>query len=151
MRTKYRRSHHPALQPEDYMLIRACAPTMTYRGTARFMGIDYWTVFDAALRMNLKAQRYAITLEPCPEEWIRIASEEARSAGLRPADVLSGRKDRKHVLPRWRALQRLRAEFPKASLAGMGRATGFDRTAISHGFKRLAQILPTPPLALSGE
>lgn len=117
--------------------LRQNLSTMTTCDISRNIGISQWRISRKITALGLKKVPIGKKLSPPREEWSRIASEEAISAGCSPCDVLSGRKDRKHVIPRWRALERLRAEYPKASIAGIGRITGFDRTAISHAFKRL--------------
>jgi len=96
---------------------------------------------------------------PPQAAWLRIAAEEAQRSGLRLAGVLGGSKQRPYVYARWRAWQRLQDEFPRASLAGMGRTTGFDHSSVRWGLMRvsggdpalaaprirqIAQFLPRP-------
>lgn len=93
---------------------------------------------------------WAAEKEPPPDAWIAIATEEATRAGCRPYKVLGGVRERigkrgalhmdSCVVARWRAWRRIKAEYPEASIAGIGRVSGFDHTAILRAMKRLAEV-----------
>lgn len=86
-----------------------------------------------------------LQFEPSDHDWMRIATEEARSAGLRPSVVVGHGRKRPVVVARWRALQRLIAENPHCSLAGVGRVVGMDHTSLIH-MQRRTEAMSNSPL-----
>lgn len=129
-RTRYK------LEPEDYMLLQACAATMSLRATARFMGMPQWVVTREAAKLNLRPLKANLRGEPKSADWMRIAAEEAQSAGLKPSVIVGHNKTRPVVQARWRALKRLMDENPHCSLAGVGRVVGCDHSSLIHMLRR---------------
>lgn len=79
---------------------------------------------------------------PPESAWLRFASEEAIREGLRLADILGARKGRRVAYARWRAWQRLRDEYPRCSVLGIAKVSGFNHTGVRYGLIRLAGGAP---------
>jgi hypothetical protein len=74
--------------------------------------------------------------EPPADAWIKIATQVAKDACIRPTLVLDGTKTIPVVRARWRAWRIIKDTFPETSLAGIGRVSGFHHTTVLYGIAR---------------
>lgn len=68
--------------------------------------------------------------EPSRESWIDAATGAAAAFGLRPSDVLGGKLGAKYAKARSIAWQAVLEAFPKVSVAGLARVSGYNHTSI---------------------
>lgn len=78
----------------------------------------------------------------CSENmWVKTATKGALAAGVKPAALLSGARDRVHTAIRWRLWGDLIDR--NYSFASIGRASGFNHTSVMYGV-RMAKAGATP-------
>lgn len=76
---------------------------------------------------------------PTFEEWHAVASEVAQERGLKASALMGHCHLRRSTEARWEAWRRIKAANPKYSLAGIGRASGFDHTSLVNAFRRMGE------------
>jgi hypothetical protein len=102
------------------------------------MGLSAHRVRTRARNLGLQHPGMRRILQPPARVWVDLVQKHAASLELAPRDVLEGNKCRAASLARWRAMQDILDMYPECSIAGLARITGFDRTGIMHGLRRLS-------------
>lgn len=80
---------------------------------------------------------------PPQEIWTAAATQAATEAGVPLAQVVGPFKNRKAATARWRAWKHVLDQNPQYSIAGLGRASGWDHSSIIWGLRRLGGM-PAP-------
>lgn len=107
------------------------------------MGLSYSRISNRARTLGLQLADQRSIYEIPKQEWKRIATERAISAGVAPRDVIEGYVGCKRVIrARWKAFRDTLVVYPRCSIAALARVSGFDRTAIMHGLVRLNGASP---------
>lgn len=107
---------------------------------AREMGIPSYTAWKHARRLKVKPLYRSETWTPTEGEWIGAATQAALEAGIYPQWVLGTGSTRRVSRARWKAWKMLLDSNPDFTLAGVGRASGYDHTSVRYGLRRLAQM-----------
>lgn len=107
----------------------------------RKMSLSRRSLWTRARQLGLNRDGFAARRnQPTDQEWIAAATYRANEGGLKPHLVIAGVCRRQHAIARWKAWQDLMHGNPAYTLAGVGRATGFDHTSIRYGLGRLREI-----------
>lgn len=107
---------------------------------ARIMALPPSRVYDRASLLGLKPVPESDKNTPSPAEWRSIAIAKASEAKVSPKHVLGRMRGRAVVRARWKAWRTLLDADPNYSIAGLMRVTGWDRSTIAFGLKRLKEI-----------
>lgn len=129
------RAAHPHLEP---------GPLTAFAGDGRSISAVMHKARELGLT-RVHSVRKGRT-EPSSDEWFAAAYAAARETQTRPADVLSGSPKPRCALARRIAWQAVLDGNPRVSVAGLGRVSGFDHTAILWSLGRLNGRGPCPRL-----
>lgn len=105
---------------------------------ARILGITVNQVYSRLKSMNVKALTFSEVTAPTHGEWIGAAMWAAATYGVNYRHIISGYGPRGVALARWRAFEKVLADRPDYSVAGLARTSGFHHSSILHGLARLA-------------
>lgn len=117
--------------------LRSMWPQMPGAAVARRMNLHVEKIYCRAARLGLQKYPLRRIYEPPRAAWLEIATRHAIEHGVAPRDVIEGYKGRAVHKARWSAFREMLSAYPESSIAGLARTTGFDRTAIMHGLRRI--------------
>lgn len=127
----------PKWTPEEDATIRSLWGKLSTTHIARQTGFKRYRILARARRLNLEIVPFKDVLTPSKAEWVAIATQKAQEARVSPSLVMSGSKRKGARSARWEAWKAILEANPGYSIAGLGRVSGFDHTAILHAMKRL--------------
>lgn len=122
--------------PEMDETIRQMWPHANCPAIADAIGVGRTAIWKHATRgLGLPPKRKYVATNPPRVAWIKAATIAARNAGLSYDEVIGGRTHAA-AQARWEAYAAILEKYPRVSLAGLGRVSGYHHATIMHGLLR---------------